>query len=115
MARWPLGVFTSLDAGLGVSFDVLSRLGIPTIHLHAPESANRSAATATRMAGDLEKLGVEITCVFVIQAVGCTGDAIRTERHHDRRNHEGDRLATTFGSRLLSGGGQKEAQPQSPL
>ena len=93
MARWPLGVFTSLDAGLGVSFDVLSRLGIPTIHLHAPGSTNRSTATAARMAGDLEKLGVEITCVFagfagesyadiptVTRTVGLVPQATRQER-----------------------------------
>ena len=40
---------------------------------------------------------------------------IRTEGHHDRRDHEGDRLAATFGARLLCGRSQEEARPQSRL
>ena len=64
MVGWPLGVFTSLDAGLGVHFDVLAKLKIPTIHLHAPSPANRSAAEAARAANELRRLNVEVTCVF---------------------------------------------------
>ncbi len=64
MSGWPLGVFTSLDEGLGIHFDVLAKLEIPTIHLHAPSAANRSAAEAVRAADELRKLNVEVTCVF---------------------------------------------------
>ena len=34
MAKWPIGVFTSIDAGLGVKLEVAHELGIPTIQLH---------------------------------------------------------------------------------
>ena len=33
MDKWPIGVFTSIDAGLGVNLDVAHELGIPTIQL----------------------------------------------------------------------------------
>jgi hypothetical protein len=36
MDRWPIGVFASIDAGLGVKLEVAHELGIPTIQLHAP-------------------------------------------------------------------------------
>ena len=32
--KWPLGVFASIDAGMGVQLDVAHELGVPTIHLH---------------------------------------------------------------------------------
>ena len=37
MSRWPLGVFASIDAGLGVHLGVAHELGVPTIQLHAPQ------------------------------------------------------------------------------
>ena len=64
MSRWPLGVFTSLDAGLGIHFDVLAKLGIPTIHLHAPNARNRNPESANNALEKLRTLGVEVTCVF---------------------------------------------------
>lgn len=64
MFRWPLGVFTSLDTGLGIHFDVLDKLAIPTIHLHAPSEEKRTPAEAARMADELRRLNVEVTCVF---------------------------------------------------
>ena len=36
MEKWPIGVFTSVDAGLGVKLEVAHELGVPTIQLHAP-------------------------------------------------------------------------------
>ena len=36
MSKWPIGVFASVDAGLGVHFDVVKELGIPSIQLHTP-------------------------------------------------------------------------------
>lgn len=62
--KWPIGVFTSLDAGLGVSFDVLTELEIPTIHLHAPHAENRTASGAARLTQLLDELNVAVTCVF---------------------------------------------------
>ena len=33
MQKWPIGVFTSVDAGLGVRLDVAQELGIPTVQM----------------------------------------------------------------------------------
>ena len=37
MEHWPLGVFASIDAGLGVRLEVARELGVKTIHLHTPQ------------------------------------------------------------------------------
>ena len=42
MPNWPLGVFASVDAGLGVHLDVAHELGVPTIQLHTPSAASRT-------------------------------------------------------------------------
>ena len=46
MEKWPIGVFASVDAGLGVHFDVVQELGIPTIQIHAPHAETRSKELA---------------------------------------------------------------------
>jgi sugar phosphate isomerase/epimerase len=61
---WPIGVFTSVDAGLGVKLSVVKELGIPTIQLHAPHRGTRTAKAAEDFTKQLESLGVELTCVF---------------------------------------------------
>jgi sugar phosphate isomerase/epimerase len=38
MEKWPLGVFTSIDAGFGVKLETAHELGLSTIQLHAPRS-----------------------------------------------------------------------------
>ena len=38
---WPLGVFASIDTGLGVQLDVAHELGVRTIQLHAPAASTR--------------------------------------------------------------------------
>jgi sugar phosphate isomerase/epimerase len=62
--RWPIGVFTSIDAGLGVQWQVVSDLRIPTIQLHAPAKHTRTAENAEAFLGQLETMGVRLTCVF---------------------------------------------------
>jgi sugar phosphate isomerase/epimerase len=64
LSPWPLGVFTSIDAGLGVDFNVLSRLKISTIHLHAPSAFNRKPDATDKLVTELQRLGIEVTCVF---------------------------------------------------
>ena len=34
MSKWPIGVFTSIDAGLGVHLDVAAELGVPSVQIH---------------------------------------------------------------------------------
>lgn len=64
MDKWPIGVFTSVDAGLGVKLEVASELKIPTIQLHAPHQATRTKENADRFLSRLKELGIRLTCVF---------------------------------------------------
>jgi sugar phosphate isomerase/epimerase len=64
MRKWPLGVFASIDAGLGVDLDVAHELGVKTIHLHAPRAASRTADRAREFARRLADLEITVTCVF---------------------------------------------------
>ncbi len=64
MEKWPLGVFASIDAGLGVNLNVAHELGVPTIHLHAPHQAARTKTAAQEFLARLESLGISISVVF---------------------------------------------------
>lgn len=64
MADWPIGVFTSIDAGLGVKLEVASELKIPTIQLHAPHRSSRTPDNAERFLATLDSLGIQLTAVF---------------------------------------------------
>ncbi len=63
-SRWPIGVFTSIDAGLGVKWQVVRELRIPTIQLHAPAKHTRTSENANAFLQQLGEMGVELTCVF---------------------------------------------------
>ncbi|MFT5303176.1 MAG: sugar phosphate isomerase/epimerase [Mariniblastus sp.] len=64
METWPIGVFTSIDAGLGVDLDVAKELEIPTIQIHAPHAGNRTQATADEILERLARYGIRVTAVF---------------------------------------------------
>jgi len=64
MEKWPLGVFASIDAGLGVRLEVAHALGVPTIHLPAPHQATRTKENAQRFSARLKELGIRISVVF---------------------------------------------------
>ena len=64
MKKWPIGVFTSIDAGLGVNLEVASELGIPTIQLHAPHQSTRNSESAERFLARLRELNISLTAVF---------------------------------------------------
>ena len=64
MERWPLGVFASIDAGLGVRLEVVRELGVPTIQLHAPSRAVRTKERAREFLARLDDFGIRITVVF---------------------------------------------------
>ena len=64
MEKWPLGVFASIDAGLGVHLDVVKELGIPTIHLHAPSKESRTPEKAAEFSAKLAEMGITISAVF---------------------------------------------------
>lgn len=61
---WSLGVFTSIDAGLGVHLDVARELGVPSIQLHTPHASGRTPQAAESFLKQLESYGIELTCVF---------------------------------------------------
>ncbi|MEE8452812.1 MAG: sugar phosphate isomerase/epimerase family protein [Thermoguttaceae bacterium] len=64
MDKWPIGVFASIDAGLGVKLEVAGELGIPTVQLHAPQKASRTEENAEKFLARLKELGITITVVF---------------------------------------------------
>ncbi len=64
MERWPIGVFASVDAGLGVRLEVAHELGVPTIHLHTPHRESRTQTRAQEFQRRLAELGIRVTCVF---------------------------------------------------
>lgn len=64
MEKWPIGVFTSIDAGLGVKLEVAHELGVPTIQIHAPHAATRTKENADRFLARLKELGITLTAVF---------------------------------------------------
>lgn len=64
MERWPIGVFASIDAGLGVKLEVAHELGIKTVQLHAPRKETRTAKQAQAFLERLAELGITITAVF---------------------------------------------------
>ena len=61
---WPLGVFASIDAGLGVKLDVAHELGVHTIQLHAPAASTRTPENAASFLEKLASLDIRLTCVF---------------------------------------------------
>lgn len=64
MSTWPIGVFTSVDAGLGVHLDVAKDLGIPTVQVHSPHAGTRNQAAADKFLSQCRAAGITITCVF---------------------------------------------------
>jgi sugar phosphate isomerase/epimerase len=61
---WQIGVFTSIDAGLGVHLDVAQELGIPTVQVHSPHGESRNKKTADDFLARLKAAGITLTCVF---------------------------------------------------
>ena len=64
MEKWPLGVFASIDAGLGVHLDVAHELGVRTVHLHTPRAESRTPQRAREFQQRLADLDITVTCVF---------------------------------------------------
>lgn len=64
MQPWSIGVFASVDAGLGVHLDVAQELGIPSVQVHAPHQGTRTKAAADAFLKRCTDAGITITCVF---------------------------------------------------
>jgi len=93
MDKWPIGVFASIDAGLGVKLEVAHELGIPTVHLHAPHKSTRTQEQAEQFLAKLREFGIRISAVFggfegesyadiptVARTIGLVPPETRTER-----------------------------------
>jgi sugar phosphate isomerase/epimerase len=91
--KWPIGVFASIDAGLGVRLDVARELGVHSIHLHTPHAGSRTPQRAAEFNKQLSDLDITISCVFagfegesyadiptVNKTVGLVPKATRTAR-----------------------------------
>lgn len=98
MEKWPIGVFASVDAGLGVKLEVARDLGVPTIQLHAPHKSTRTPANAEAFTKRLKDFGIQLTCVFggfegesyadiptVSKTVGLVPAATRAVRTHEMK------------------------------
>lgn len=98
MEKWPIGVFASIDAGLGVKLEVVRELGIPTIHLHAPHQNTRTPQVAKEFAAKLKEIGTRISVVFggfegesyadiptVVKTVGLVPPETRAERTREMK------------------------------
>lgn len=64
METWPIGVFASVDAGLGVHLDVARELGIRTVQVHAPHQQTRTAEAAGNFLDRCRQAEIAITVVF---------------------------------------------------
>ncbi len=64
MQTWPIGVFTSVDAGLGVRLDVAQELKVPTVQIHAPHKPTRTAKQADEFLKKCQAAGITVTAVF---------------------------------------------------
>ncbi len=64
MKNWPIGVFASVDAGLGVRWEVIRDLQVPTIQLHAPHPESRNPVKAAELRRQLDAMNVRLTAVF---------------------------------------------------
>jgi sugar phosphate isomerase/epimerase len=74
MQYWSIGVFASIDAGLGVKLEVVRDLGIKTIQLHAPRKTSRTPENAAVFTKQLSDYGIIITTVFL----GFEGESYET-------------------------------------
>ncbi|MEQ8211623.1 MAG: sugar phosphate isomerase/epimerase family protein [Lacipirellulaceae bacterium] len=61
---WPLGVFTSVDAGFGVKLEVAAELGVPTMHLHAPSNLSDPVQAAQDFRAKSADFEIEPTVIF---------------------------------------------------
>lgn len=64
MDKWQVGVFASIDAGLGVHLEVAQELGVPTIQVHAPHAGTRTPEAAAAFLERCAAAGITITAVF---------------------------------------------------
>ena len=65
MTDCPIGVFASIDAGLGVKLEVVRELGLTSIQLHTPHKESRTPENAKAFNAKLKEYGITISTVFL--------------------------------------------------
>ena len=60
----PIGVFTSIGAGLGAGLEAVTKMGVPTVQVHAPSPEMRTEDYAKKVKKEFENAGIKITLVF---------------------------------------------------
>lgn len=65
MEKWATGIFTSISGGLGAGLDAVRRLGVPTVHLHAPGADWRTPERTAEIRQQFRDAGITITVLFV--------------------------------------------------
>ena len=71
ISDYPLGVFTSIDAGFGVPLSTARELGVPSVHVHSPHGDNMSDAAADQFLAACNDAGITVTVLFA----GFDGDS----------------------------------------
>jgi len=64
MEKWPIGVFTSIGAGLGAGLEAVKEIGVPTVQLHAPPAEYLNEEKAKEVKAQLAQAGITATVVF---------------------------------------------------
>jgi sugar phosphate isomerase/epimerase len=64
MQKWAIGVFASVDAGLGVHLEVAKELGIHTVQVHTPHKESRNEAAAKAFLQRCQEADITVTCLF---------------------------------------------------
>ncbi|MDO5581110.1 MAG: sugar phosphate isomerase/epimerase family protein [Planctomycetia bacterium] len=98
MEKWPVGVFASIDAGLGVKLEVAHELGIKTVQVHTPHRETRTPEKAKAFLDQIREFGIQVSCVFLgfegesyesiqkaAETVGFVPKATRAERLAESR------------------------------
>jgi len=93
MEKWPIGIFTSIGAGLGAGLDAVKEMGVPTVQLHSPPREYRTPEKAEEIRKQFEDAGIVVTVVFcgfpgesyadiptVRETVGLVPESTRAER-----------------------------------
>jgi sugar phosphate isomerase/epimerase len=64
MEKWPIGVFTSIGAGLGAGLEAVKEIGVPTVQLHTPPPEFRTPEKVAEIKQRFAEAGLTVTVVF---------------------------------------------------
>ncbi|MDH7570603.1 MAG: sugar phosphate isomerase/epimerase family protein [Armatimonadota bacterium] len=62
--KWPIGIFTSVGAGLGAGLETVRSLGVHTVQLHTPHAPDRAPDRVAQFKQQFADAGIQVTVVF---------------------------------------------------